>query len=191
MDRTLKVLERFSEAQKLALLESERTVAIAIFEWLNARERLHQALEASKHIGRHRIIYLAIIPLVLIACYKVFEIFFPSATLSSVSKMFAAAGYVYLAHVVLKAEAEIKREEFAAREAEKNHFAKIEAYVPSISANLYGNWKPESVLHINHVKQEPAFDSVRRALISEIVSAVESAELHFFPNAETSPSRQE
>lgn len=165
-------VSQLSEAQRLALLDSERQLTAAIWEHLHARALIAEAkIAAQRHEKSVRWVVLAAFAIMIL--YKVVESFFPSAALSSTSTVIVAILAAILFNDFLKGRGTIGVLQDKGRYAERLAMLKIDALVPANAALLYEGFSIDEHLTHQTIVENPTYRKLRSTLISQIMLATD------------------
>ena len=155
--------QKISEAQKLALLESERRVAIAIFNWLNARARALEFKDAEERSQR-LLIHVGYAVAAIVISYVIAQEVFTDLSLSPTTELGAALFLTFVFYYLVRDRSRVGIWLVKARREEQSWLAEIESYDPLVSHNLQDDWGSKGPLTISEIKQEPGFNRVRSRL---------------------------
>lgn len=168
-------VSELSEAQRLALLDAERQLVVAIWEHVHARALIAEAkIAAKRHEKSVRWVVLAAFAIIIL--YEVVATFFPSATLSSTSTIIitilAAIGF----NDFLKGAGTIGVLQDKGHYNEGLAKLKFDALVPANSALLYDGFSIDDHLTHQTIIENPTYRKLRSSLISEIILATDPIE---------------
>lgn len=167
MDSNKDEISQLSEAERLALFDSERQLCLAIWEHLDARSIVLECNEEKKKVKKKFIwVVAAIIGAWLV--YQIATYFLPSMKMTEITEIILIIFSLWIMRDLSRENASIAILRHEAEYKANAALAKFETLVPGNAALLYNGFDTDDLNRIPDIMQSEAYITLQSALISEI-----------------------